>query len=828
MILTTRKSNAFGFSVLAFMASLGTTSLVSADVLTVGPTGTSQFQQIQSAIDAAQHGDTIVVAPGSYSVPVAGTVADLQGKRITLQSSHGPGWTTIAYRADSTTTGRGIRCSSFETEETVIEGFRFMLLGDKPDLLALVDGPGLLIEQASPTILNCSFESSCGGFGGAVTLRGSNSRFEHCTFSNNWGEDGGAIALHETSDATFISCSFDMNEAKWDGGAVLVGGSSIGRFDDCRFNQNKALKSGGGIFAGGTFMQIANCEFNENNAGNGGGAIGAWVTSVFAESTTFSRNSVEEPTIYNDVTGGGAISYSLCTMELLNCHFDENLTKGFNPGDGSDGGAIRQSYESFLYCTACSFTSNVTGGSGGAIYSTDSLVLITESSILNNASFGGSGGGLFMDGGIADVTDTEFVGGWAAWGYGAGAFNRFGSVVLYERCQFSQGLALIGGGAVAQIDSEARYLQCTFENAVSDESGGAMYNEDSNVLVDDCLFSGSEAAYAGHAMYNSGGRVELMRTIIRDHVYAGAFHGYAIHNTNGALADSIDGSFCNNLPDHVLGTPLTGMGNIFESDCPSNFPRPNGISHLQTYDPYVRAEVESNGSVLEHVSGGYGVEARARLNNSPFPPFAHAESVGVITGYERRSSGMSYSLSTEADLHALATTVNPTMECSGSVYADTIVTIETDRNEMLELNIKGLGAAGMHETWHQRSVMVEVYDANTFSVVDPIVIGDINEAWRYSLPAGGRYHVSTQIEVSGSARHVLPGGSSGVERAFEENWRVNIDFTILGDIGNDGVVDGADLSAMLGSWGSDAQESDLNGDGIVDGGDMAILLGNWG
>ena len=90
-----------------------------------------------------------------------------------------------------------------------------MLLGDKPDLLALVDGPGLLIEQASPTILNCSFESSCGGFGGAVTLRGSNSRFEHCTFSNNWGEDGGAIALHETSDATFISCSFDMNEAKW-------------------------------------------------------------------------------------------------------------------------------------------------------------------------------------------------------------------------------------------------------------------------------------------------------------------------------------------------------------------------------------------------------------------------------------------------------------------------------------------------------------------------------------------------------------------------------------------------------------------------------------
>ena len=572
------------------------------------------------------------------------------------------------------------------------------------------------------------------------------------------------------------------------------------------------------FFAGGTFMQIANCEFNENNAGNSGGAIGAWVTSVFAESTTFSRNSVEEPTIYNDVTGGGAISYSLCTMELLNCHFDENLTKGFNPGDGSDGGAIRQSYESFLYCTACSFTSNVTGGSGGAIYSTDSLVLITESSILNNASFGGSGGGLFMDGGIADVTDTEFVGGWAAWGYGAGAFNRFGSVVLYERCQFSQGLALIGGGAVAQIDSEARYLQCTFENAVSDESGGAMYNEDSNVLVDDCLFSGSEGGLCRprHVQQWWPGGTDEGRSF--------AIMSMRVPFMGMRSTTPMVHSPTRSMVPSATTCPITCWVRRSRAWATSSSPIALRTSPGRTVSPisrhtipYVRAEVESNGSVLEHVSGGYGVEARARLNNSPFPPFAHAESVGVITGYERRSSGMSYSLSTEADLHALATTVNPTMECSGSVYADTIVTIETDRNEMLELNIKGLGAAGMHETWHQRSVMVEVYDANTFSVVDPIVIGDINEAWRYSLPAGGRYHVSTQIEVSGSARHVLPGGSSGVERAFEENWRVNIDFTILGDIGNDGVVDGADLSAMLGSWGSDAQESDLNGDGIVDG-----------
>ena len=47
-----------------------------------------------------------------------------------------------------------------------------------------------------------------------------------------------------------------------------------------------------------------------------------------------------------------------------------------------------------------------------------------------------------------------------------------------------------------------------------------------------------------------------------------------------------------------------------------------------------------------------------------------------------------------------------------------------------------------------------------------------------------------------------------------------------GDYNGDGVVDGADLTILLGDWGGGA--ADLNGDGIVDGADLTILLGNWG
>ena len=47
-----------------------------------------------------------------------------------------------------------------------------------------------------------------------------------------------------------------------------------------------------------------------------------------------------------------------------------------------------------------------------------------------------------------------------------------------------------------------------------------------------------------------------------------------------------------------------------------------------------------------------------------------------------------------------------------------------------------------------------------------------------------------------------------------------------GDFNGDGVIDGADLTILLGDWGGAA--ADLNGDGVVDGADLTILLGGWG
>ncbi|MEE2681871.1 MAG: hypothetical protein VX641_05810 [Planctomycetota bacterium] len=53
------------------------------------------------------------------------------------------------------------------------------------------------------------------------------------------------------------------------------------------------------------------------------------------------------------------------------------------------------------------------------------------------------------------------------------------------------------------------------------------------------------------------------------------------------------------------------------------------------------------------------------------------------------------------------------------------------------------------------------------------------------------------------------------------------DAFVLGDLNGDGVVNGMDMTILLGAWGSSGP-GDFNGDGVVDGADLAVLLGQWG
>ena len=49
-----------------------------------------------------------------------------------------------------------------------------------------------------------------------------------------------------------------------------------------------------------------------------------------------------------------------------------------------------------------------------------------------------------------------------------------------------------------------------------------------------------------------------------------------------------------------------------------------------------------------------------------------------------------------------------------------------------------------------------------------------------------------------------------------------------GDLNGDRVVDGTDISMILGYWGHSDSAYDVDGDGLVDGVDLSIVLGEWG
>ena len=57
------------------------------------------------------------------------------------------------------------------------------------------------------------------------------------------------------------------------------------------------------------------------------------------------------------------------------------------------------------------------------------------------------------------------------------------------------------------------------------------------------------------------------------------------------------------------------------------------------------------------------------------------------------------------------------------------------------------------------------------------------------------------------------------------------DLGILGDLNDDGHVNGIDLAIVLGNWGACGAGgcvADIDRDGWVNGVDLAIVLGSWG
>ena len=100
--------------------------------------------------------------------------------------------------------------------------------------------------------------------------------------------------------------------------------------------------------------------------------------------------------------------------------------------------------------------------------------------------------------------------------------------------------------------------------------------------------------------------------------------------------------------------------------------------------------------------------------------------------------------------------------------------------------------------------------------------GAIELSFDPATEGAGTYAYSLQVEVMDED---LPGAQSS-QLTIELVIEVDDPSGSPADFNGDGVVDGVDLTTLLGSWGSSL--NDITGDGIVSGPDLAFLLGSWG
>ncbi len=357
---------------------------------------------IQGGIDAAVPGDTVFVAPGTYTETI-----DFLGKAIRVESSGGPTITTI----DGGGAGSVVSFVNGETLASVLRGF------------TITGGTG-------STVPNPRFGDDIEAGGGILCLS-SEPTIEFCFILGNTAADAGGGLYCDGDAPTLSDCRIELNQVLDD--SLFIGG-------------------GGGMagFNAG-FMLATGCTIVRNSSARSGGGILSSTTSLFLEDTTVASNAAAG-------AGGGVaqttLTFDSVGMTAIDCRFVDN-TAG-DRGGGIFFATIGDPSVGSMAVTDCRIARNTAGDDGGGVYAgvSDSTAFfgasarLTRTLVIDNHS-DGDGGGAWMREDVADSVwrHTTFSGNTAN---GAGsAINAQSTLALENSIVWAHGLGSLGGSVVA-------------------------------------------------------------------------------------------------------------------------------------------------------------------------------------------------------------------------------------------------------------------------------------------------------------------------------------------------------------------------------------------
>jgi len=321
------------FCLVVFVFVQVATGLTQAVTITVGPGANYDFDTIQSGIDAAVDGDTVLVAPAEYVITEPIT---FKGKLITVRSETGPDEATIRMRTPTDLDRASVVVfENNETTESILEGF------------TITGGTGSLFPPMSVWV------------GGGIYFNASSGTVRNCTILQNTTDHGGGIMCISLCSPKFIDCTIEQNFAEVSVGGVFVWG-------DCS-------------------ITLTNCFINGNSSKDGGG-IQCWENStVTLMDCIITGNSATGTTVLVSGYGGGLYCGPTSILTAINCEISENSA-------GVGGGGVNCSQNSLATLTYCVITKNSAGIVGGGIECTEGSVTLTNCVIERNSSLRWGGG----------------------------------------------------------------------------------------------------------------------------------------------------------------------------------------------------------------------------------------------------------------------------------------------------------------------------------------------------------------------------------------------------------------------------------------------------
>jgi len=304
---------------------------------------------IQADINAAANGNTVLVAPGTYTENI-----DFEGKAITVTSSGGPSVTTI----DGGANGSVVTFDTGEGPDSILSGFTIQ------NGLVSFAGGGIQIGNASPTITGNTITGNRAPVGLGIYINGGSPLIQNNLITGNnsqagdGGEGGGGIlisASNTTPGSPQVIGNTITNNSVAAGGNG--GGISVNYFGNPTIRGNliagnTAWNDGGGLsiqnYNGASVVQ--NIIVN-NTSLEGGSGAGLYVsvtqgTSVTIADNTIAGNSAFDLTSGIYVTGFPALAtfvnnivVALGTQQAVTCGTTYSQTSPvFSYNDAYSGG----------------------------------------------------------------------------------------------------------------------------------------------------------------------------------------------------------------------------------------------------------------------------------------------------------------------------------------------------------------------------------------------------------------------------------------------------------------------------------------------------------